>query len=49
MEDADADELAEFEKWAAGDEGAFDPNQFKDAPPTTRKCSASGFLPRDFS
>ena len=30
----DADELAEFEKWAAGDEGAFDPNQFKDAPPT---------------
>ena len=30
----DADELAEFEKWAAGDEGAFDANQFKDAPPT---------------
>ena len=32
--DISADELAEFEKWAAGDEGAFDPNQFKDAPPT---------------
>ena len=30
----DDSELAEFEKWAAGDEGAFDPNQFKDAPPT---------------